>query len=245
MTQTEVQPPEDNLDKPLPVWALLLIPFYVGGLFTAILFPISRDWGWLEAWLFTIIFAINITISNLILNAKTPRVLRNRMKVKKEGLTAKTKKSAGSDWFIMPMLSAGFFGALFIPPFDHRFGWSSIPFMLEMVGLIMTNAGMIFMYVVMQQNAYASKLLDINKGQTIIDTGLYSHVRHPMYSGACLMILAVPIALGSWWGMIPAAAGALSLVFRTRFEEDMLVKGMDGYADYQNRVKYKLIPGIF
>jgi protein-S-isoprenylcysteine O-methyltransferase Ste14 len=104
---------------------------------------------------------------------------------------------------------------------------------------------MIIMDIAMVQNAFASKILDINKGQTLIDSGMYAHVRHPLYSGAIVLIIGLPIALGSWWGLIPAVIGVLSLVVRIHFEEDMLVKGMDGYSDYQNRVKYKLIPGIY
>ena len=245
MAKASVKNTVDEMDKPFPIWVIMVIPFYVGIIFSVLLFPIAKDWGWLEAWIFIIAFAINITVSYFIINQKNPRVLRNRMKVKKEGLTSKTKKSAGSDNFIMPVLGVGFIGALILPAFDHRFGWSSIPFMVEMIALVFTNIGMIIMDIAMLQNAFASKLLDIKKGQELIDTGLYARVRHPLYSGACLMILAFPIALGSWWGVIPAVIGMLSLVFRIKFEEEMMVKGMDGYSDYQTRVKYKLIPGIY
>jgi len=245
MVKENVKNSIDKMDKPIPFWVILIIPFYAGALFSVILFPAAKDWGWLEAWIYIIIFAINIGVSYFIINKKNPRVIRNRMKVKKEGLTSLTKTSAGSDKFIMPILSVGFIGALILPAFDHRYGWSSTPFMVEMVGLVVSNAGMVIMDIAMMQNAFASKLLDIKEGQTIIDTGLYSHVRHPLYSGASLMILALPIALGSWWGVFPAAIGVLSLALRIRFEEEMLVKGMDGYTDYQARVKYKMIPGIY
>jgi len=245
MAKENVKNTIDKMDKPIPIWVILVIPFYAGALFSVILFPIAKDWGWLEAWLYIIVFAINIGVSYFIINKKNPRVIRNRMKVKKEGLTSLTKRSAGSDKFIMPILSVGFIGALILPAFDHRYGWSSTPFMVKMIGLVVSNAGMVLMDIAMLQNAFASKLLDINKGQTLIDTGLYSHVRHPLYSGASLMILALPIALGSWWGVLPAVIGVLSLALRIRFEEEMLINGMDGYQDYQARVKYKLIPGIY
>jgi len=97
----------------------------------------------------------------------------------------------------------------------------------------------------MVQNAYASKILDIDKGQKIIDTGLYGHVRHPLYSGAILMILGLPIALRSWISLIPAVFGILALIFRIKFEEVMLIKGMDGYDEYRTRVKYKILPKIY
>jgi protein-S-isoprenylcysteine O-methyltransferase Ste14 len=116
---------------------------------------------------------------------------------------------------------------------------------VEMVGVVLMNIGLIIANMAMLQNSYASKILDINEDQILVDTGLYGKVRHPMYSGMSLMILAVPIALGSWISLIPAAVAALCLVIRIGFEEEMLVKGMDGYEDYQTRVNYKLIPGIF
>jgi protein-S-isoprenylcysteine O-methyltransferase Ste14 len=145
----------------------------------------------------------------------------------------------------MPLLSIGFIGALIIPPFDYRYQWTPIPFMVEMIGLMVMNIGLIIMVIAMVQNAYASKILDINKGQKLIDTGLYGHVRHPLYIGGILMVLGLPIALGSWISLIPAAIGAVFIIIRIRFEEKMLIKGIDGYIDYRTRVKYKIIPKIY
>ena len=107
------------------------------------------------------------------------------------------------------------------------------------------NVGLVIMNIAVLQNSFASKILDINKGQTLVDTGLYAHIRHPLYAGAILLVLAMPIALGSWWALIPAAVVALTVVARIKFEEEMLLKGMDGYADYQKRVRYKLLPKIY
>jgi protein-S-isoprenylcysteine O-methyltransferase Ste14 len=235
----------DALDKPLPLWFIIILPFYACGILAVILFPIAKDWRWLEAWAFIITFAINIMISYAIINQKNPRVLRNRMKIKKKGLTAATQKSAGSDWFLIPLLTVGFFGALIVPGVTHRLGLSLLPAVLEIAGLVLTNIGLIIMNIALLQNSFASKLLDINREQYLIDTGLYAHVRHPLYAGAILMILSIPIALGSWLGLIPATVAVLSLVVRIKYEEEMLVKGMVGYRDYQTRVKYKLIPKIY
>jgi len=209
------------------------------------LFPLAQDWTWIEAWLFIISFAINMTIIYYLINKKNPRVIRNRLKLKKVGITEKTRSSSKSDIFIMPLLSIGFIGALILPPFDYRFHWSTIPFMVEILGLAIMNIGLIIMGIAMVQNAYASKILDIDKGQKIIDTGLYGHVRHPLYSGAILMILGLPIALRSWISLIPAVFGILALIFRIKFEEVMLIKGMDGYDEYRTRVKYKILPKIY
>jgi len=235
----------DKSDKPFPIWVIALIPVYIFVIFIIIFFPLSGGWAWIEAWLFIISFVINMTISFLLINKKNPRVLRNRMKVKKVGITEKTKSSAGSDKFILPILAIGFVGTFILPAFDYRYQWSSIYFIVEIISLGVTNIGLIIMDIAMVQNAYASKLLDINKDQKLIDTGLYSHVRHPLYSGAALMMLGLPIALGSWISLIPAIIGVISLIIRIKFEEEMLIKGMDGYDEYRTRVKYKLIPKIY
>jgi len=235
----------DKSDKPLPLWTIALIPVYISVLFILMFFPLAQDWLWIEAWLFIISFVINMTISFFIINKKNPRVLRNRMKVKKVGVTEKTKSSAGSDKFILPILAIGFIGAFILPVIDYRYQWFSIPFTVEIIGLVVFNIGIIIMNISMVQNAYASKILDINKGQKLIDTGLYGHVRHPLYSGAALLMLGLPIALGSWISLIPAAIGVMILIIRIKFEEEMLIKGMDGYDEYRSRVKYKLIPKIY
>ena len=235
----------DKMDKPIPLWGIALIPVYVSALFIIILFPIAQDWLWIEAWLFIISFVINFTISTALINKKNPRVIRNRMKIKKIGVTEKTKSSSRSDLFIMPLIIIGFFGAILLPPLDYHFQWGTIPFYVEIAGLVILNLGLTIMDLAMVQNAYASKLLDINKDQKLIDTGLYGHVRHPLYTGAIIMILGLPIALGSWISLIPAAVGSLALVVRIKFEEKMLIEGMKGYDEYRTRVKYKLIPKIY
>jgi len=236
---------QDPMDKPLPLGFILLIPVWAVIIVSLLIFPIAGDWRWWEGWAFVLSFAVNMGIGYAVINQRNPRVIRNRAKTKKQGLTAMTRKSASSDWFIMPFLAIGFYGALLIPALGHRHGWPSVPVSLEIIGLILSNVGTAIMSIAMLQNSYASKILDINEGQRLIDTGLYAHVRHPLYASAIPMILPVPLALGSWWGLIPAVVAVLSLVVRIEFEEKMLVAGMDGYEDYQRRVKHKLIPGIY
>ncbi|MDH5182828.1 MAG: isoprenylcysteine carboxylmethyltransferase family protein [Gammaproteobacteria bacterium] len=236
---------DEKLDKPLPLWLILIIPFYAGGIMALCIFPVSGDWNWFEGWAYTISFAINIGISYAIINQKNPRVLRNRAKLKKEGLTDATRKSAGSDFIILPIMGIGFLGAIFVPGLEHRFGGMALPFALIIAGLVLSNTGSVIMSFAMLQNPFASKLLDINKDQVLVDTGLYAYVRHPMYSGAVLMIIPLPIALSSWWGLIPAFVAVLSILIRIQPEEAMLLAGMDGYKEYKSRIKYKLIPGVY
>lgn len=244
MANDVTSPDLDKMDQPYPIWWMLILPFYAGGFMALLIFPAAGDWRWLEGWLYIGSFALVTGVCYWIINQRAPRVLRNRAKTKKEGLTAATKESAGSDRFIMPIMGISFFAAMILPGLAHRYGWGSIPLPIEIGGLILSNFGYILFNTALLQNAYASKLLDINQGQQLVDTGLYGKVRHPVYTGGILMMFFVPIALGFWWALIPAAVACGSLVARIKYEEEMLVVGMEGYEDYQNRVKYKLIPGI-
>ena len=238
-------PDTDDLDKPLSIWMFLFLPIYVIAIMQVFLLPIAGTWHWLEAWLFSVTVSVHMTIWNLIINQGNPRVLRNRMKTKKEGLSAVTKKSAGSDRWVMPVMALGFFGAMILPAFNIRYGWTEIPFGLEMVGLVVMNLGVALIQLAMLQNAFASKILDINKDQKLVDTGLYGIIRHPIYAGGILMALGTPIALGHWPSLGIAAIAALTMIVRIPFEEDMLLKGMAGYAEYKERVKFRLFPGIY
>lgn len=253
---TETQNNVDKDDIPLSSWYFLLIPICLIGLFGFIFWFFTQTLLWLEAWLFTIVFAMNFTISYSIINKKNPRVIRNRTKVKKTGITEKTKKSAGSDRFILPLTGIGFFITFALIIFDYNTQWLSFhfdinnqgtffPFMIEIIALVISNIGLAIMNLAQLQNAYASKLLDINKDQKLIDTGLYGHVRHPLYSGVILWILLVPISLGSWISLIPAVLAIIPLLIRIKYEEDMLINGMEGYEEYRTRVKYKLLPKIY
>ena len=235
----------DKMDKPLSPLFIAIIPFYAAAFMGVFLFPVARDWGWLQAWLFIISFGLILGVGYYLINKENPRVLRNRMKLKKQGLTSAIKKSAGSDRFIMPIISVTFFSALLLPALGRRFGWPQMPFWLTILGLLVSSAGNIIVLLAMYQNAHASKLLDINQEQKLIDTGLYAKVRHPLYAGAIWMVLGIPVALGSYWGLIPALIASITLIWRIKFEEEMLLKGMQGYAQYQQRVIYKLFPGIY
>ena len=236
---------DNKLDQPLPIWFLVILPVYSGGFLALLLLPAAGDWRWLEAWLVIISFAVITTIYYALINKNNPRVLRNRMKVRREGLGEKRQTTAFRDLLAMIGLGLGFFGFMVIAGLDYRLGWSSVPFWLKMVGLVVFNIGYVIMNTVLLQNAFASKLLDINQDQQLIDTGLYARVRHPMYSGVLLWLAFMPLALGSWWALVPAVVAVVAIILRIRLEENMLLDGMEGYADYQERVRYKLIPGIY
>jgi protein-S-isoprenylcysteine O-methyltransferase Ste14 len=235
----------NKMDQPLPVWFMIILPVYAGGFLVLLLLPAAGDWFWLEAWLVIISFSLITTVFYALINNRNPRVLRNRMKTRREGLGGNKERTSAQDLGVMIVMSFGFFGFMILAGLDHRYDWSRVPFILELVGLLVYATGYVIMNLSLLENAFASKLLDINQDQQLIDTGPYAYVRHPLYSGALLWLLFMPLALGSWWALIPAVAAVGSLVYRIKIEEEMLLEGMAGYANYQRRVKYKLIPGVY
>ncbi len=248
---SEEKPQIAKEDTPLPFWIIMLFPVWVTLAFGLFLFPASKwAWDWWEAWTVIGSMAVIITIGYAIINKKNPRVIRNRAKFKKVGVTKETKKSAGSDWFIMPLMTIGFLGAFVYPALEKRFTFTApypfpIPLWAEIIGFVLMIFGFAFLMTAQAQNAFASKILDINKEQKLIDTGLYGKVRHPLYSGAFFWAIGTPLALGSIVGLAGSFLVILSLLIRIKFEEEMLIKGMEGYDEYRKRVKYKLIPGIY
>ncbi len=233
---SEIQTPEEV--KPMNIALLLLMSPIVGGLLLLFFFPIAKDWTWVEAWVFLILFMVFYVVMILVLNRKNPQVLRNRMKHKKESFS----KPAGSDKYILPLVGIAFSLVFIIPSLDFRFNWSTVPIYVEIIGFLILTLSFYLLIRSMLENAYASKVLDIRQGQKLIDTGLYAHVRHPLYSGYSLLCIGVALGLGSWYALIPAMAFVVIIYIRCKFEEDMLIDGLEGYKDYMKRVKYRLIP---
>ena len=141
-------------------------------------------------------------------------------------------------------------GVMFIAGFilcglDVRFAWSSIPVWLIVCASVLFLLGYAMYAEVMRENAYLSRTIEVQEGQQLIDTGLYAIVRHPMYLATLLMYLAMPIVLGSAWALLVFAVYPMLIIKRIRNEEEVLAAGLPGYIDYQQRVRYRLIPWIW
>jgi protein-S-isoprenylcysteine O-methyltransferase Ste14 len=236
-------PSESNISKRINPALLVLLSIVSVLIQMPLLFlPVGR-WDWIEAWIYLIIYFIFMTSNVLILNKKNPEVLINRMKTKKEGMKGRT----GSDKWLFPLLSIVFIGLFLLPAFDARYGWSIVPFYIKILGFVLLSIAFYFLFRSMLENAYASKVLDVKKesGHKVIETGPYAIVRHPMYTGFSLMGFGLALGLGSWWTLILAALAMGLLAFRISFEEKMLSKELEGYLEYKEKVKYKLIPKIY
>ncbi|MBT8147891.1 MAG: isoprenylcysteine carboxylmethyltransferase family protein [Gammaproteobacteria bacterium] len=132
-----------------------------------------------------------------------------------------------------------------IPGLDRRFGWSDVPTVVVLLADFLVAAGYLFIAFVMKTNSYASRIVEVEEGQQVIKTGPYAVVRHPMYTGAVFMYLASPVALGSWWGIVPAIIMPLILIPRILNEERVLRDELTGYSEYCTEVRWRLLPYVW
>jgi protein-S-isoprenylcysteine O-methyltransferase Ste14 len=146
---------------------------------------------------------------------------------------------------IMTITSIGFVALLVVPGLDRRFDWSHMPDSVAILGDVLMLIGWLGILAVFRANTYAAATIRVESGQTVISTGPYAVVRHPMYATALLMLLGIPIALGSWWGVLVLIAILPALAWRLLDEERVLLGDLEGYADYRSRVRSRLIPFLW
>jgi protein-S-isoprenylcysteine O-methyltransferase Ste14 len=128
---------------------------------------------------------------------------------------------------------------------DFRFDWSHVPPECVIIAAVLFELGYALYAEVMRENAYLSRTIEVQEGQTVVDTGLYAMVRHPMYLATLFMFLPMPLILGSFWGLCPFALYLVVIVVRILNEEKVLCAHLEGYSDYRKRVKYRLFPYLW
>lgn len=192
-----------------------------------------------QAWVYlSIVMAASLLVS-LYLMRKDPELLKRRMK----GGPAAEKETTQK--IIMIFVSAGFIALLVVPALDHRFAWSSVPLPLTIAGDLLVVIGFYFIFLVYKENTFGAATIEIAENQTVISTGPYALVRHPMYASALLYLVGTPLALGSYWGFLAIAFMMSFLLWRLFDEEDFLVRNLPGYKEYREKVRYRLIPYIW
>jgi protein-S-isoprenylcysteine O-methyltransferase Ste14 len=195
--------------------------------------------GYPEAWVYLVIFVGSSTWTTIDLIRRDPGLLERRMR---GGPTAEARPLQR---LIMFFASSAFLGLLVVPGFDHRSGWSSMSTPVVILGDVMVAIGLYGVLLVYRANSYTSATIGVASGQTLVSTGPYGIVRHPMYANALLYVLGTPLALRSWWGLVPVGVMLVALVWRLTDEERMLAHELTGYSDYQSRVRYRLIPHVW
>ena len=188
------------------------------------------------AWLFIALLFAPMLLMGIVLFTKAPALLEKRLNNKE-----KEKTQKGVIALSGLMFPIGFV----VSALDFRFGWSSVPLWLVIVASVLFLIGYGMYAEVMRENAYLSRTVEVQENQTVISTGLYGIVRHPLYRATLLMFLPLPLILGSFWGLLPFALYPIVTVIRILNEEKVLTAGLDGYAAYKIKVRYRLLPFIW
>jgi len=141
--------------------------------------------------------------------------------------------------------SVVFLGTLVVPGLDHRFGWSHVPTLVVVAGDGLVALGFLVVFLVFRANTFTAGTIEVAADQRVIDTGPYALVRHPMYAGALVLFVGMPLALASWWGLVIAAGIVPVLGWRLTREEAFLCNHLPGYADYRRRVRFRLAPMVW
>ena len=205
----------------------------------ALLFVPAGSFDYWQAWIFLAIYFGPAFIVTLYLMKKDPALLQRRMS---GGPTAEKQPTQK---IIMSIVSLGFIGLIIVPAFDHRFAWSHMPPLVALAGDVIVVLGWIAIFFVFMENTFTSAIIELAPNQTVISTGPYALIRHPMYVGMLVMFLGMPIALGSWWGVLVAVAIVPVLIWRLLHEEKFLARNLPGYVQYQNKTRYRLMPLVW
>ena len=217
-------------------WLALAILSVVMGL---LLFVPAGTVHYWHAWVYLSIFTGASILTTLYLMRKDRALLERRMR---GGPTAEKRPAQK---FIMLWTSIGFIALLVVPALDHRFGWSVVPLGGVVAGDVLVAIGFYLIFLVYRENTFTSATIEVAENQQVISTGPYAIVRHPMYASASLYLLGTPLALGSYWGLIPFAAMMPFLLWRLFDEECFLARHLPGYTEYQTRVRHRLVPFVW
>lgn len=215
------------------VFSRLIVAFPV--LMVMLFLPAGTFVYW-EAWVYLAVLIIPMSFVLVYLLNHAPELLERRMRLKEKEPAQKV---------IIAIAFFCFALAYVLPGFDKRFGWSQVPAVAVIAADILVLLGYGLVFLVFRENPYASRVIEVEPGQKVISSGPYAIIRHPMYLGESLMFLFSPLALGSYWAMIPALGIVLLLVARIKNEERVMMRDLEGYPEYMRKTVYRLVPGVW
>jgi len=189
-----------------------------------------------QAWVYLAVLFIPMAFALIYLFVKDRALLERRMSLHEREHEQSLIIKLSYLWFLL---------AFVLPGLDQRWGWSQVPTWLVIVADVLVFAGYCIFVWVLRENSYASRTVQVEQGQKVVSSGPYALVRHPMYTGSVLMYMASPLALGSYWAILPTLLIVPILVARIINEEKVLLRDLPGYADYQRKTPYRLAPGIW
>lgn len=205
-------------------------------LMPALLLATGGSLWWWEAWIYCALLLVPMTAFVLWAAVRDPEFIERRLRMREKERAQRSIQKWGSAFYVLPLV---------LPGIDHRLGWSQPPRAAVVAGMALSLAGYLAILRVFLENRWAGRTVETWAEQKVISTGPYAIVRHPMYSGVLVYLLATPLALGSWWGMLSAVGFVPFLVARIRNEEALLVRELPGYDDYRRRVRRRLVPGLW
>lgn len=203
------------------------------------LFAPAGSFNFWQAWIYSIIYVVSSAMVTFYLWKTNPELLARRVNA---GPGAEKEKIQKITHFFVILLFIAF---LVISAFDHRFGWSHVPFYIVVLGDVLVVSGFFLFFLVFRENAFASPIVEVTTNQKVITTGPYSIVRHPLYVSGLIIMLGTPLALGSWWSLPIFIPFTLVIIWRLLDEEKFLSKNLQGYKEYCQRVHYRLIPFLW
>ena len=192
-----------------------------------------------QAWILLAVFFACTMLIDLYLLKNDPKLLERRLKA------VPGSEKEKSQQIIQAMAMVAFVAIFVLSALDHRFGWSPVPPYVSVFGDVLIALGLYLVYLVFKENTFTSAIIEIGEDQKVIATGPYALVRHPMYIGALVMLVGVPLALGSYWGLIAIVPMLVVLVLRLLDEEKFLARNLAGYSEYQSKVRHRLLPLIW
>lgn len=214
---------------------------FVGGalLLGLLLFLPAGTFNYWQAWVCIAVFLITANVFGLYFSIKDPALMERRKQAGPAAEQSMLQK------IIATLALSGLLALFVLSAFDHRFGWSQVPPFVSWIGDALLVLSFILFTFVFRENSYGASNIRVEQDQKVISTGPYALVRHPMYDGALVMVISIPLALGSWWALALLALTIPVLVIRILDEEKVLAKDLSGYTDYEQKVRYRLVPYLW
>ena len=202
----------------------------------ALLFVPAGSFAYTEAWRFMLFMALMMLTFGIALLLNDPDTLNRRLNSKETQPKQRAYIALFGLMFVLSFVLAGF---------DYRCKWSHMPNWVSIAALALMGVGYLLYGMVIRQNAYAARVVQVEEGQRVITTGVYAIVRHPMYLACLLLFLMMPLALGSYVALLPMVALPILLALRIKNEEAVLMDELAGYKEYMQKTKYRLIPFVW
>ncbi len=204
-----------------------------------LLFVPAGTFDYWQAWAFIIVFLFWVEVIGVYLSLKDPALLERRKKFGPAAEQSPVQK------IIISVAILSMLGLLVFCGLDHRFGWSPVPAYVSIAGSTLVALGLFINLLVFRENSYGGSSVEVVESQKVIATGPYALVRHPMYAGVLVMVTGIPLALGSWWGLAILAVTIPALTLRILDEEKLLEQDLPRYKEYEEKVRYRLVPHVW